>query len=955
MISAQPGTLTFLFSDIEGSTRLLDELGREAYTVILERQAQILRASFEAHGGREEGTEGDSFFVVFDSAREALLAAVEGQRALAAEPWPAGVEVKVRMGLHAGEASGSAAGLVGLDINRAARIAAAAHGGQIVVSDAVRTLVTPTLDAGVSLRGLGRHRLKDLREPQPLCQVVADGLRMEFPPLRSLDARPNNLPTQLTSFVGREKELEAAGRLLEANRLVTLTGPGGTGKTRLSLQVAANAADRYPDGVFFVALETVREPSLVVTRIASAIGLAESGGRTADVVLRDWLEGKHVLLVLDNFEQVLGAGSVIADLLRDAAGLSALVTSRAALRVSGEQEFPVPGLPTPPDFSLLSSLELASLPLAERTIDAESLSTFESVRLFVARATSVRPDFRVTNENAPAVAAIAARLHGMPLAIELAAARAKLFSPEALRSRLEDQLGLLSSGARDLPERQQTLRGAIAWSYTLLDDGQRRLLDRLSAFEGGIDLGAAEAVAGPASEVGVDIIDGLVALADQSLIRSVDTDGDPRFAMLETIRAYAAEQLAARGETEAIARRHGAWFLALSQRLAPELAGADQGMHLDRLELEHDNIRAVLDRATAAADAATAIDLAFAVWRFWQKRGYLSEARRRLDVIAAAPWSRTDPVLRGRLLEALGGVCWWQADIRAMKDAYAEAVGIWRELGDSRELANALYNYSFSFTVPEEPGATIGRTDPAGTGKAALQEALRLFEELGDVRGVANVRWGMGNMKYFNDRDDSGLADFSAALEGFREAGDRTMEAWSQHMVGGALLREGRRDEARPLLRHALRHFYEAGDASGMALVLDDLSSQALSDDDPVRAARLWGAARTLATATGANLADFTDGWIEQQVRPNVRVALDPAELERGAREGAALPLDEAVAYALDTTTEELRSGVLEPGQPGPVDGPTGVAEPADHVATPAPDGASSGIPAPDAPASAAD
>lgn len=915
MAEPQPGTLTFLFSDIEGSTRLLDELGRETYTRILERQAALQRMAFEAHGGREEGTEGDSFFVIFDSAKEALLAAVEGQRALAAEPWPPGVEVNVRMGLHAGEASGSAAGLVGLDINRAARIAAAAHGGQIVVSDAVRSLVTPDLDPGVSLRGLGRHRLKDLREPQPLCQVVADGLRVEFPPLRSLDARPNNLPTQLTSFVGREHELAAAGRLLEENRLVTMTGPGGTGKTRLSLQVAANAAERYPDGIFFVPLETVREPPLVMSRIAAAIGLAESGSRSLDVVVREWLAGKQVLLVLDNFEQVLGAGPALAELLREVPSVSALVTSRAALRVSGEQEFPVPGLPTPPDLSQLTSLELAGLSLAERTIDAATLSTFESVRLFIARATAVRPDFYVTNENAPAVAAIAAQLHGMPLAIELAAARIKLFSPEALRARLEDQLGLLSAGARDLPERQQTLRGAIAWSYELLDEGQRRLLDRLSIFEGGIDVGAAESVCGPASEVGGDVLDGLVGLADQSLIRSLETDGEPRFQTLETIRAFAAEMLASRGEADAVAERHGAWFLALAQRLAPELSGADQRIHLDRLELEHDNIRAALDRATARGDAALAIDLAFAVWRFWQKRGYLSEARRRLDSMVKAPWSRDDPLRRARLLEAYGGVCWWQADIRTMGRAYREAVEIWRGLGNKAELANALYNYAFVFTVPEDPTAGFGDTDtdPDGTGRRSLDEALVLYRELGDVRGEANVRWGIGNGKYFGYRDDAGVEDFQAALEGFREVGDRTMEAWSLHMLGGALLREGKPDESRPHLRHALRHFYDAGDASGITMVIDDLSSQALAEDDPRRAARLWGAARALTKATGADLAGFTDGWIEQKVRPNVRVALDPEELERGAREGAAMPLDEAVAYALDTTVDDLGSGVHGP------------------------------------------
>jgi predicted ATPase/class 3 adenylate cyclase len=902
---AQPATLTFLFSDIEGSTRLLEALGSAAYTKVLERQAELLRAAFGAHGGREEATEGDSFFVVFDSAVEAVRAAVEAQRALASEPWPEGVEVNVRMGLHAGEASASAAGLVGLDIHRAARIAAAAHGGQVVVSDAVRTLVLADLGPDISLRGLGSHRLKDLREPQPLCQIVADGLRIEFPPLQSLDARPNNLPTQLTSFVGREQELAEAGGLLERNRLVTLTGPGGTGKTRLSLQVAANAADRYPGGVFFVALETVREPGLVASRIASTIGLAESGARTADELLREWLAGKEVLFVLDNFEQVLEAGPVVAGLLRDVPGLSMLVTSRAALRVSGEQEYPVPGLPTPPDLSRLSSLELASLPAEQRTIDADSLSAYESVRLFIARASAVKPDFKVTNENAPAVAAIAARLHGMPLAIELAAARIKLFSPEALRSRLEDQLALLSAGSRDLPERQQTLRGAIAWSYDLLDEGHRRLLDRLSVFEGGAALAAAEAVCGPASEIGIDVVDGLVALADQSLIRTVETDGDPRFRLLDTIRAYAAEQLAARDEAELVTRRHSEWFLGFAQRVSPELAGAEQRGLLDQLELDHDNIRSVLDRAAAAGDGRTAIGLAFAVWRFWQKRGHLYEARRRLDAMAVVPWSHDDPALRARLLEALGGVCWWQADIGAMRPAYEEAVGIWRELGDKSQLANALYNFSFTFSVPEDP-TNSGPVDPSGEGERAQDEALALYRELGDERGEGNVLWGKGNKKYFSEAPDAGVEEFLAALEKFRRVGDRTMEAWSLHMVGSALLRVRKRDESRPYLHDALRHFFLAGDAAGMTLVIDDLSAQALADEDPERAARLWGAGRALAKATGATLASYTDAWIESLLRPNVRNTIDKADLERWAAEGAALSLDEAVAYALGLELADL-------------------------------------------------
>jgi len=812
------------------------------------------------------------------------------------------------MGIHAGEARVTPSGLVGLDINRAARIAAAANGGQIVVSEAIRQLAAPDLGPEISLRGLGSHRLKDLREPQPLCQIVADGLRLEFPPILSLDARPNNLPTQLTSFVGRDRELAEARRLLTANRLVTLTGPGGTGKTRLALQVAADAADDYAGGVFFVALETVREPALVEPRIASSIGLAEGGTQDSGRTLRDWLVDKRVLLVLDNFEQVVAAGPVVAALLRDAPGLSVMATSRAALRVSGEQEYPVPGLPVPPDPSSMPAIAVAQLSPAERALDPAELSTYEAVRLFIARAAAVRPDFAVTSDNAPSVAAIVARLHGMPLAIELAAARIKMLTPDAILARLESRLALLSAGSRDLPERQQTLRGAIAWSYDILDENCRRHLDRLSVFEGGFDLPAAEAVCGPAEELGMDVLDGLVSLVDQSLIRTVDAPGEPRFQMLDTIREFAAEQLVARGEADAIRDRHARWFLELTEGLAPQLAGAEQGGLLDRLERDHDNIRAVLDRSVAKGDAAVAIRLAFAVWRFWQKRGHLYEARRRLDAIAAQPWSRTEPVLRARLLEALGGVCWWQGDVAAMRSPYLEAVEIWRSLGDLAELANALYNYSFTFSVAENPNDPPSSIDPGGEGMAALNEALGLYQQLGDRRGEANVLWGMGQQQYFKDLADAGAERFRRSLELFREVGDRTMEAWALHMLGGALIRHGDAGEARTAFRHALRHFYVAGDTAGIALVLDDLSSEAIAVDEPLRAAKLWGAARSLTQTTGAMLAAFTDTWLEARVRPSVRVALDPEELERGAREGAALTLDEAVAYALDRPVDSLGS-----------------------------------------------
>ncbi len=548
----------------------------------------------------EQGTEGDSFFVIFPSARSALAAAVAAQRALAAESWPDEMKVLVRMGLHSGEASVAGGSAVGLDINRASRIAAAAHGGQILVSDATRALVASALPDGVALRELGEYRLRDLQSPERLIQATVEGLPDTFPPPRTLDVRPNNLPVQLTSFIGRQAELDEARALLEHTRLLTMTGPGGTGKTRLSIKLAGDMADRFADGVFFVALEPVRDAMLVGPRIAASLGLLENGARPTVELLTEWLAPRQALLVLDNFEQVIDGAPLIGDLLRAADRIKVIATSRAPLRISGEQEYPVPGLPTPPDPTLQSGIDRMQLPGAARAIDAEGIGHYAAVRLFIDRAIAVRPGFAVTNDNAPAVAAICARLQGMPLAIELAAARTRVLSPESILERLERQLDVLASGGRDLTPRQQTLRGAIAWSYDLLDDGAKRLLDRLSVFAGSAELGAAGSVCGPASEIGGDVVDGLLALADQSLVRTEGAGAaEPRFRLLVAIREFASERLAERGETKVIEDRHRDWYLALAEEAAPRLPGPDQRSWLDRLEPDPDDLRAVQDRASA--------------------------------------------------------------------------------------------------------------------------------------------------------------------------------------------------------------------------------------------------------------------------------------------------------------------------------------------------------------------
>jgi predicted ATPase/class 3 adenylate cyclase len=896
------GTVTFLFTDIEGSTRLVQELG-ERWPRLLERHRSIIRNALAAHDGVEVQTEGDGFFAAFARAPAAIAAVVRAQRDLAAEEWPPDARIRVRMGLHAGEGVvDEDRSYVGHDVHRAARVAGAAHGGQVLVSETVRALAGATLPAGVTFRDLGEHRLKDLR-PEPLTQVVIDGLQSDFPPVRSLDLRPNNLPTQLTSFVGREHELEAAGALLARTRLLTLTGPGGTGKTRLALQLAAAWADGYAGGTWFVPLEPLRDAALVVPAIARALGVAQRPTETALEALVGAVGDRSMLIVLDNFEHVIDAAGEIGSFLRACPGAKVVITSRAVLRISGEQEYVVPGLPAPPDTSRLSRVELENLPAAVRHPDPASLGQYEAVRLFIARAVAIRPDFAVTNDNAPAVAGICARLQGLPLAIELAAARVKLLAPEQILDRLVRQLSLLTSTARDLPDRQRTLRGAIAWSCDLLDEPHRQLLARLSVFRGGWQLEAAEAVTRVAGGPDMDVLDGLTALVDQSLVRHwEEPDGTPRFDMFETIREFATELLDAGDGAEMVRAAHAAQFLALAERAAPQLQGAEQRTWLDSLERDHDNLRASLAWSIARPEPETAARLAFALWRFWQQRGYLVEARLELDAIAAMEWD-LPPVLAARFAEAFGGVAYWQADVVTAARWYDAALAVWREraasglAADRSELANALYNRAF---VTVAAILWEAMTDDVGWtgGRAMLEEALAIYRDLGDESGEANVMWGLGGFEIYNDNPAEAEGWFRRSRELHRAAGHKTMEAWSLHMLSVTMIASHRMDDAAEATDHALRHFRDAGDVGGMTLALDAHAAVAVGRGELERAGRLWGAARQLERASGTGLARW-DETVFERLPYSPRRALDPAERDRLGAEGAALPLADAVAYAL--------------------------------------------------------
>src|SRR3989440_2024607 len=562
------GTVTLFFTDIEGSTRLLYQLG-ERYQDVLATCRQLLRETFQKWNGHEVDTQGDAFFVVFARATDALAAAVDVQRALALHSWSDGIAVRMRIGLHTGEPQRSPDGYVGLDVHHAARIMNAGHGGQVLLSQATRELVQYNLPDGVSLCDLGEHHLKDLEHPCHLFQLVMAGLPSDFPPLKTLDIHPHNLPVQLTPLIGRQKEVDEIRRILEQQhvRLLTLTGPGGIGKTRLGLQVAAELSDLFLDGVYFVNLAPIRDPGFVVPTIAQTLNLQELAEHPLLDLVKAFLREKQLLLLLDNFEQVVSAALQVAELLAACPRLKVLVTSRMVLHVQAEQEVAIPPLCVP---------DPRQLP------EVVALAQYDALALFIQRAQAVKPAFQLSHANARAIAEICLHLEGLPLAIELAAARIKLLPPQALLARLTPRLTLLSSGARDVPERQQTLRNTIAWSYQLVDAQVQRLFRRLSVFVGGCTLQAIEAMGAALDGEAGGVFEGVACLLDQSLLQQTESEGEePRLVMLETIREYAWECLAASGERETTCQAQARYYVALAEQAEPELDGPQQAVWLE--------------------------------------------------------------------------------------------------------------------------------------------------------------------------------------------------------------------------------------------------------------------------------------------------------------------------------------------------------------------------------------
>jgi predicted ATPase/class 3 adenylate cyclase len=869
------GTVTFLFTDIEGSTRLLQDLG-DRYGAVRDEHAAILRQAIRDDDGVEVSTEGDSFFAAFHSPTAALGAAVAAQRGLASHGWPTGFPVRVRMGLHTGDGVLGGDNYAGIDVNRAARVAGAAHGGQVIVSDATRSLVEHAVPEGTSLRDLGVHRLRDLNLPMHLHDLVIAGLPADFPAPRTLDARPGNLPPQLSSFVGRERLTAEAMRLLERTRLLTLTGAGGTGKSRLALQVAAELLPRYRDGAFFADLSSVTDPALVPSVVARALRAPEVAGRPVLEALGDHLRDKRLLLVVDNFEQVAEAGAVVEELLTRAPEVKVLVTSRIALGLRGEQELVVPPL---------------ELPDPQRLPDLDTLGRSEAVRLFVERAQAVRPGFRMTERNAPAVVEITARLDGLPLAIELAATRTKVLTPEQILPRLHRRLALLTTGGRTLPDRQRTLRGAIAWSHDLLSAAERRLFARLSAFSGGWALESVEAVCVP-EELGLDAQDGLGSLVDQSLVlRTEPAAGNPRFSMLETIREFGLEQLAADGDLERVRRRHAGHFLGLAVAAELHLTGADQGQWLDRCDLEHANLRAALRWAVEAGEAERAQEAAGALWRFWQQRGHLAEGRLWLEELLALPSGQGRTPARAKALAGAGGIAWWQEDIAAAQRFYGEALAIVRELGDPAQLADALYNQAF---------VAAAGADFEGAFRL-FEESLELFRRAGDEAGVVRAEWMIVIRDLVAGRWDRPVARAEESVATWRRIGDRFHLGDGLVWLAVVYARAGHPADARSALREALDLFREADSAMGVVSSILGLSYLARWEERYEAAVRLAGAAESLREQVGGRAPlDFLAGFLgDPEAEARARLPEDAAR--RAWDEGRSASVDATLAREMGT------------------------------------------------------
>lgn len=942
------GTVTFLFTDIEDSTRLVEYLGSR-YAEVLAEYRQLLRTAFQERGGFEVDTLGDSLFVTFPRVKDAFLAAIAAQQAIFAHPWPEGVAVRVRMGLHTGAPLSVETGYVGVDVHRAARIGAAGHGGQILLSEATHILIEEDLPPGASLRDLGEHRLKDLTRPVRLSQVIVAGLPADFPPLRLLSILPNNLPIQLTSFVGRDREMAEVKHLLATTRSLTLTGTGGCGKTRLALQMAADLLDEFPDGVWLVELAALSDATLITRTVASALHVQEEPGRPLVVTLSESLRTKRLLLVLDNCEHLIAACAHLAEtLLLTSPTLKLLATSRERLGIPGEMTYSVPSLPVPD---------------LRRPASIEQLTQVDSVRLFVERAVSSQPEFRVIDTNALAVARICHALEGIPLAIELAAARVKVLSAQQIAKRLDDRFRLLTQGSRTVSPRQQTLQATMDWSYELLSEPERILLRRLSVFAGGFSLEAVETICSGDSVEVRQALDLLTYLVDKSLVM-VDHQGEgARYRLLETVRQYGRDRLLASRQAEEVRARHRDWYVELAEQAEPMLAGPDEAW-LDRLDKEQDNLRAAIDFSLRSGQAEAALRLGAALWPFWRVRGYWTEGRQwleaALDGSRGAPPALRAKAMRGagelaqyqgdheraqtlseeslalfralgdkhgtaRALSTLGNVAYHQGDYTAAGELHEESLVYGRELGDAPLVATSLVNLASiadhhgdfdrasalcreSLTMfrhaRDKRGAAFAlnmlgilASDQGNypEARARFEESLALRRELGDKRGIAASLDNLGLVAWEQRDYEAARAPYEESLTLRRELGDKHGIAASLDHMGLAAWHQGDYRQATALLEESLTVRKALGDKAGIAGSLEGLARVA---QDPERAARLCGAAAALRDAIDAPRPPAERSDYERRLN-GLRTQLGEVAFAAAWNQGRAMTVEEAIEYAI--------------------------------------------------------
>jgi len=822
MSGLPPGTVTVLFTDIEGSTVLLQRIGDTGFAHVLAQHHRLLRDTFGRLGGTEVGAEGDAFLVVFPSAADAVAAAIAGQQAIAAHPWPSGEGLRVRMGMHTGEPVHAGKDYVGLDVHRAARICAAAHGGQVLLSRQTASLVEDKLPAGTSLRDLGQHRLKDLREPERLFQILHPGLPADFPPLRSLRIGGHHLPRPLSSFVGRERELAELRRLLASTRLLTLTGTGGCGKTRMSLATAMGVLEEYPDGVWFVELGALSDPGLVLPTVASALDVREAPGRSLDAMLMDELRPKQLLLILDNCEHLVDAcATLAAATLQASPGLRVLATSREVLGVPGETVWRVPSL---------------SFPDPQHLPPLEDLMDYEAIRLFVERAATVRQNFTLTPDNARAVAEVCRHLDGIPLAIELAAARTPTLSAEEIAARLGDRFRLLTQGSRTALPRQQTLRAAMDWGYQLLTPAEQAAMRRLSIFSGGWTLAAAEAVCEGGHMHVSDTLDLLTQLVLKSWVLTDEQHGSVRYGYLETVAQYGREQLADAREVEAARKRHLEWYVTLAEHAEPELVGAQQAAWLDRLAAEHDNLRAAMEWATTGHDTEAGLRIAGAVWRFWFIRGHFVEGRKWLETLLRGS-EHVPPAIRAKALQGAGSLAvFGQSDFVAGERLQRQALALWRDVGSEAGIAAALNGLGMVATGQGEYASA----------RDAYEQSLAIRRRLGDTWGIANSLHNLGRVVQRQGDFETAHALIGESLTIWRERGDKQNMAMALVNLGFVACNRGDYASARSLIDESLVIRQELRDERGIAYALEGFACLAAAQGQARRAAQLFGAAEAL-------------------------------------------------------------------------------------------------------------